>query len=162
MNPPLRPEDRRPARLNALPKLPIFLDLAKRSILVVGGSDGIAWKVELLAAAGGTIRILADDPSPELLAVVRNNPERLSLIHREWGETDLVGVSVASRGYRGTAGGRILCCDSTPTRCSRQHRRSACLLRLPVRHHRQSRSCHRIHIDRWGSPRSRPSHPPAH
>jgi uroporphyrin-III C-methyltransferase/precorrin-2 dehydrogenase/sirohydrochlorin ferrochelatase len=94
MNTPLGPADRRPARLNALPKLPIFLDLAKRSILVVGRSDGIAWKVELLAAAGGTIRILSDDPSPELLAVVRSNPERL-VIHRDWDETDLVGVSVA-------------------------------------------------------------------
>ena len=119
MNTPLRPEDRRPARLNALPKLPIFLDLAKRSILVVGGSDGIAWKVELLAAAGGTIRILADDPSPELLAVVRNNPERLSLIHREWGETDLVGVSVAVADIEDRPRGGILCSDSTPTRCSR-------------------------------------------
>jgi uroporphyrin-III C-methyltransferase/precorrin-2 dehydrogenase/sirohydrochlorin ferrochelatase len=95
MNTPLRPEDRRPARLNALPKLPVFFDLAGRSILVVGGSDGIAWKVELLAAAGGTVRILAEAPSPELLALVQNDPERLTLIHRRWQEADLEGVSVA-------------------------------------------------------------------
>lgn len=95
MNAPLRPEDRRPARLNALPKLPVFFDLAGRAILVVGGSDGIAWKAELLAAAGGTVRILAKDPSPELLALVRNVPERLVLIDRPWCEADLVGVSVA-------------------------------------------------------------------
>jgi uroporphyrin-III C-methyltransferase/precorrin-2 dehydrogenase/sirohydrochlorin ferrochelatase len=95
MNVPLRPEDRRPARLNALPKLPVFVDLAGRSILVVGGSDGIAWKVELLAAAGGTVRILTEDPSPELRAVVRNDPERVTLIQRPWRETDLIGVTVA-------------------------------------------------------------------
>ncbi len=95
MNVSLRPESRRPARLNALPKLPIFLDLAGRSILVVGGSDGIAWKVELLAAAGGTVRILAEAPSPEILALVHNDPERLSLIRTPWQEADLVGVSVA-------------------------------------------------------------------
>jgi uroporphyrin-III C-methyltransferase/precorrin-2 dehydrogenase/sirohydrochlorin ferrochelatase len=91
----LRPEDRRPARLNALPKLPIFLDLAGKTILVVGGSDGIAWKAELLAAAGGTVRILAAEPSPELLALVRGNPERLTLTQRGWRDADLQGVSVA-------------------------------------------------------------------
>ncbi|QRM33570.1 siroheme synthase CysG [Microvirga sp. VF16] len=95
MSVPLRPDDRRPARLNALPKLPIFVDLAGRSILVAGGSNGIAWKVELLAAAGGMVRILAEDPSSELRAVVRNDPTRLTLIQRPWRETDLVGVSVA-------------------------------------------------------------------
>ncbi|MPR07687.1 siroheme synthase CysG [Microvirga tunisiensis] len=95
MNAPLWPDDRRPARLNALPKLPVFVDLAGRSILVVGGSDGIAWKVELLAAAGGAVRILAEDPSPELRAVVRNDPKHLTLVQRTWREMDLAGVSVA-------------------------------------------------------------------
>jgi uroporphyrin-III C-methyltransferase/precorrin-2 dehydrogenase/sirohydrochlorin ferrochelatase len=95
MTKPLRPEDRRPARLNALPKLPIFLDLAGKTILVVGGSDGVAWKTELLAAAGGTVRILAEEPSPELLALVQGNPERLTLIRRSWRDADLQGASVA-------------------------------------------------------------------
>jgi uroporphyrin-III C-methyltransferase/precorrin-2 dehydrogenase/sirohydrochlorin ferrochelatase len=95
MTRPLRPENRRPARLSALPKLPIFFDLAGKSILVVGGSDGIAWKAELLAAAGGTVRILADEPSPELLALVHNDPERLTLAQRGWQEADIEGVSVA-------------------------------------------------------------------
>ena len=95
MNAPLRSKDRRPARLNALPKLPIFLDLAGRPILAVGGSDGIAWKAELLAAAGGTVMILAESPSPELLALVRNDPERLTLLRRSWREMDLIGASVA-------------------------------------------------------------------
>ncbi|QRM32426.1 siroheme synthase CysG [Microvirga sp. VF16] len=94
MNALLRPEDRRPARLNALPKLPVFVDLAGRSILVVGGSDGIAWKAELLAAAGGTVKILAEDPSPELLALVQSDPERLTLLHRPWRKSDLVGISI--------------------------------------------------------------------
>jgi uroporphyrin-III C-methyltransferase/precorrin-2 dehydrogenase/sirohydrochlorin ferrochelatase len=95
MTKPLRPEDRRPARLNTLPKLPIFFDLAGKTILVVGGSDGIAWKAELLVAAGGTVRILAENPSPELLALVQVNPERLTLTRRNWQEADLEGVSVA-------------------------------------------------------------------
>ncbi|WP_262273081.1 siroheme synthase CysG [Microvirga yunnanensis] len=95
MSEPLRPEDRRPARLNALPKLPVFVDLAGRSILVAGGSDGIAWKVELLAAAGGTVRIVAENPSPELRAAVRNDPAHLTLVRRPWREADLVAVSVA-------------------------------------------------------------------
>ncbi|MBQ0822710.1 uroporphyrinogen-III C-methyltransferase [Microvirga sp. HBU67558] len=95
MSVPARADDRRPARLNALPKLPLFVDLAGRSILVVGGSDGIAWKAELLAAAGGTVRIVAENPSPELRSVVRNDPTRLTLMRRSWREADLAGVSVA-------------------------------------------------------------------
>jgi uroporphyrin-III C-methyltransferase/precorrin-2 dehydrogenase/sirohydrochlorin ferrochelatase len=61
----------------------------------VGESDGIAWKAELLTAAGGTVRILAEEPSPELLALVRGNPERLTLTRRGWREADLQGASVA-------------------------------------------------------------------
>lgn len=94
MNKPSVPEDRRPARLNALPKLPIFLDLSQHSILVVGGSDGVAWKAELLAAAGGHIRILAEALSPELLALIQSAPERFTLIRRRWQASDLEGISL--------------------------------------------------------------------
>ncbi|WP_201832666.1 siroheme synthase CysG [Microvirga zambiensis] len=92
---PLRPEDRRPARLNALPKLPIFFDLAGKTVLVAGGSDGIAWKAELLVAAGGTVQILAEDPSPELFALVQSDPERFTLTQRSWRDADFQNVSVA-------------------------------------------------------------------
>lgn len=91
----LAPKESPPPRLADLPKLPIFLDLAGRSILVAGGSEGVAWKAELLAAAGGRIRILADDPAPELMTIVERAPDRLNIVRRRWQPEDLDGVSVA-------------------------------------------------------------------
>ncbi|PVE23979.1 uroporphyrinogen-III C-methyltransferase [Microvirga sp. KLBC 81] len=95
MNTAVPPEASRPARLNPLPKLPIFFDLTGKRILVIGGSEGVAWKAELLAAAGSTVPIFAENPSPELLALVRSDPNRLTLTRRNWRDADLQGISVA-------------------------------------------------------------------
>ncbi|HGM6860252.1 TPA: siroheme synthase CysG [Serratia rubidaea] len=46
--------------------LPIFADLKQRPVLVVGGGEVAARKVELLARAGAEIRIVAQSLSPEL------------------------------------------------------------------------------------------------
>jgi uroporphyrin-III C-methyltransferase/precorrin-2 dehydrogenase/sirohydrochlorin ferrochelatase len=89
------PKETRPARLAALPKLPVFLDLAGRRVLVAGGSDAVAWKAELLAAAGGRVHLFAEDPSPELLALIEANPDAFVLTRRDWLPDDLSGVAVA-------------------------------------------------------------------
>lgn len=46
--------------------LPIFADLKQRPVLVVGGGEVAARKVELLTRAGAEIRIVAQSLSPEL------------------------------------------------------------------------------------------------
>ncbi|HGM4773933.1 TPA: siroheme synthase CysG [Serratia marcescens] len=46
--------------------LPIFADLKQRPVLVVGGGDVAARKVDLLQRAGAEIRIVAQSLSPEL------------------------------------------------------------------------------------------------
>lgn len=89
------PRDTRAARLNVLPKLPVFLDIAGRDVVVAGGSEGVAWKAELLAAAGGQVRIFAEDPSAELRALVASDPQRLALTRRPWQASDLDGACVA-------------------------------------------------------------------
>jgi uroporphyrin-III C-methyltransferase/precorrin-2 dehydrogenase/sirohydrochlorin ferrochelatase len=49
-----------PARIGALPNLPLFHKLEGRKALVVGTSEGAEWKAELLAAAGAdVVRITA-------------------------------------------------------------------------------------------------------
>ncbi|KLK91178.1 hypothetical protein AA309_21645 [Microvirga vignae] len=95
MTPPVLPKASRAARLNPLPKLPIFYDLMGKRILVIGGSEGVAWKAELLAASGGIVRIVAEDPSPELSALIVSAPDQFDLVQRHWQPDDLDGVSVA-------------------------------------------------------------------
>ena len=57
-----------PPRMAPLAKLPIFLDLHGRRVVVVGSSAGVAWKAELLAAAGAEVELFAhDEPHEQIL-----------------------------------------------------------------------------------------------
>jgi uroporphyrin-III C-methyltransferase/precorrin-2 dehydrogenase/sirohydrochlorin ferrochelatase len=49
-----------PSRIAPLPNLPLFHKLAGRKAVVVGTSDGAAWKAELLAAAGAKVVQLSE------------------------------------------------------------------------------------------------------
>ena len=53
-----------PARIAALPNLPLFHKLAGRKAVVVGPSEGAEWKAELIAAAGAEVVRLTDDWAP--------------------------------------------------------------------------------------------------
>ena len=46
--------------------LPIFADLKQRPVLVVGGGEVAARKIDLLLRAGAQVRIVAQALSPEL------------------------------------------------------------------------------------------------
>lgn len=54
-----KPAEAAPARIGALAKLPVFLDLQGRRAVVAGDTPGAAWKAELLAAAGAEVVCLA-------------------------------------------------------------------------------------------------------
>lgn len=49
------PARTRPQRMGELATLPVFFDLKGKRAVIVGGSDGAAWKAELLAASGATV-----------------------------------------------------------------------------------------------------------
>lgn len=44
-------------RISDLAKLPLFWDLAGKSVVVAGGSEGAAWKAELMMAAGAIVHV---------------------------------------------------------------------------------------------------------
>ncbi|HEX2510944.1 MAG TPA: siroheme synthase CysG [Microvirga sp.] len=90
----IAPTETRPARLQALAKLPVFLDLSGRRAVLAGGGDPLAWKAELLAAAGAEVFVFADDAEPELLALASSTPS-ISLAARAWQPADLDGAAVA-------------------------------------------------------------------
>jgi uroporphyrin-III C-methyltransferase / precorrin-2 dehydrogenase / sirohydrochlorin ferrochelatase len=56
---PLKNDSRRstPARMEPLAKLPVFFNLADKHVVLAGGSDGAAWKAELLVACGATVHV---------------------------------------------------------------------------------------------------------
>ena len=58
------PSEALPARIASLAVLPVFFGLAGRPVVVVGGSDGAAWKAELLLATGAEVHVFA--PAEEM------------------------------------------------------------------------------------------------
>lgn len=92
MTAPDTPRETRPPRLTTLAKLPIFLDLTDRRVVLAGGGEPVVWKAELLAAAGAKVAIYAEAPEAELEALVAAYPDALTLHRRAWQEADLNGA----------------------------------------------------------------------
>jgi uroporphyrin-III C-methyltransferase/precorrin-2 dehydrogenase/sirohydrochlorin ferrochelatase len=89
------PFDTRPARLEPLAKLPVFLDLSDKHVLIAGGGEPVVWKAELLAAAGARVTVLSADPEPELAILAETSAGAIRLLRRAWREDDLDGVWIA-------------------------------------------------------------------
>jgi uroporphyrin-III C-methyltransferase/precorrin-2 dehydrogenase/sirohydrochlorin ferrochelatase len=95
---------RRTPRMQALARLPIFLDLDGKRALVAGNGAPVAWKAELLAAAGADVAVLTEHPCEELRALAAEAP-RASVILRErgWRAGDFAGAAVAVGGFENDA-----------------------------------------------------------
>jgi len=99
-------EDRRdpspahPPRMQALARLPIFLALAGKRALVAGNGAPVAWKAELLAAAGAEVAVFAERPCEELRAIAAKAPRAgITLQQRAWRIEDFAGAAVAVGGF---------------------------------------------------------------
>lgn len=81
----------------AIAKLPIFLNLAGRKATLAGDTPGLAWKAELIAAAGADVTVFAPAPCDELRALMRRGPAAgsLRLEERAWRPADLKGAAIA-------------------------------------------------------------------
>ena len=90
-----RPIETRPTRLAALAKLPIFLDLAGKRVVVAGDGEPVAWKAELFAAAGAQVAVFAEQPCADLVAFIRAGGNAVTLERRTWRESDLDGAWLA-------------------------------------------------------------------
>ena len=76
MNPARPPEETRPARIAAMPALPVFLDLEGRRVVVAGSGEGATWKAELIAASGADVHVYAPTPSADLVALAASPPRK--------------------------------------------------------------------------------------
>ncbi|MEA2950325.1 MAG: uroporphyrin-III C-methyltransferase / precorrin-2 dehydrogenase / sirohydrochlorin ferrochelatase, partial [Alphaproteobacteria bacterium] len=95
-----RPAEPRPPRMEALARLPVFLALDARRVVVAGNGPAAAWKAELLSAAGAEVEVFADNPCEELRAVATQPPRGAIMLHdRTWQAPDFAGAAVAVGGF---------------------------------------------------------------
>ena len=98
------PSPAHPPRMQALARLPIFLALAGKRALVAGTGAPVAWKAELLAAAGADVAVFAERPCEELRAIPAHPPRAaIALQQRAWRIEDFAGAAVAVGGFEGAA-----------------------------------------------------------
>jgi uroporphyrin-III C-methyltransferase/precorrin-2 dehydrogenase/sirohydrochlorin ferrochelatase len=91
-----QPTETRVSRIAALARLPVFFALQNRRVVIAGGSDAAAWKVELLAATGAKIALYADELSDELAAIVSTLPiEQIEWHQHSWSITVFQNAALA-------------------------------------------------------------------
>jgi uroporphyrin-III C-methyltransferase / precorrin-2 dehydrogenase / sirohydrochlorin ferrochelatase len=94
------PSETRPARMDRLARLPVFLALEGKRALLAGGSAAAAWKAELLSAAGARVEVYAEAPSDELQKIASDPPNGAIMLHRRaWVAEDLQGATIAVGGF---------------------------------------------------------------
>ncbi len=79
--------------LNPLSVLPVFFKLDGKKAIVAGGSDGAAWKAELLAACGARVHVFAETPGEKLQTVAA--AAGVEIVRRAWQAADLAGAAIA-------------------------------------------------------------------
>ncbi len=90
------PSDARPARMDALATLPVFLKLAGKRAVLAGGSEPALWKAELLAAAGANVEVFSENFVADFAGLSAAPPAGSVTLHaRGWQPDDLVGAAIA-------------------------------------------------------------------
>ena len=87
------------ARIAPLAVLPVFFDLNGKRVIAIGGSEPATWKIELLAAAGAHVQVLAPiaEWCDELIALAETGAVAgtISLVDCHWAASDLSGAALA-------------------------------------------------------------------
>jgi uroporphyrin-III C-methyltransferase/precorrin-2 dehydrogenase/sirohydrochlorin ferrochelatase len=85
--------------MQALARLPIFLALDGKRAVIAGNGAPVAWKAELLSAAGADVAVFAEHPCEELRAVAAQPRAAIALQQRAWRIEDFTGAAVAVGGF---------------------------------------------------------------
>jgi uroporphyrin-III C-methyltransferase/precorrin-2 dehydrogenase/sirohydrochlorin ferrochelatase len=82
--------------MEPLARLPVFLALDGKRVVVAGGSPAAAWKAELLSASGARVDVYAEEVSDEMLLVAVDPPRgEVVVSRRAWTAENLCGAAVA-------------------------------------------------------------------
>ena len=80
-------------RMQPLERLPVFFDLAGKRVVVFGETEAVAWKVDLLAAAGAVVEALGPAPCAALREVAAAR-ENVTILARGWTAQDFMGAAM--------------------------------------------------------------------
>ena len=80
--------------MQPLATLPVFFPLAGKLVIVVGGSEGAAWKVDLVAATGAQVDVYTTSPCDKLKELVASR-SNVVLHERAVAASDFSGVTLA-------------------------------------------------------------------
>jgi uroporphyrin-III C-methyltransferase/precorrin-2 dehydrogenase/sirohydrochlorin ferrochelatase len=87
-------------QMTPLSRLPVFFALDGKPVVVAGDSAAVAWKAELLSAAGADVAVFSPEPCGELLAIAAGPPRgRVRIYRRRWSDGELAGASLAVGGF---------------------------------------------------------------
>src|SRR5271165_4009725 len=90
------PAQMQPPHMQPLARLPVFLALEGRRVLVAGNGAAAAWKAELLSAAGAEVDVFAPYPGEELHAIAAQPPRGPIALHsRAWRVADMLDAALA-------------------------------------------------------------------
>ena len=78
--------------MGRLATLPVFLKLEGRRVVIAGGSEAAAWKVELFASAGALVEVHAPEPC-EALAALAAGHDTIAIKLRALAPEDLAGAA---------------------------------------------------------------------
>jgi len=82
--------------MQPLARLPVFYALQGKRVLVAGGSAAVAWKAELLSAAGARVEVYAGDVSDALRHLIDDPPRgEIVLAGSAWTLGDFAGAAIA-------------------------------------------------------------------
>src|SRR5262249_38086780 len=94
------PPPPRSQRMQPLARLPIFFELEGKRAIVAGDGAPVAWKAELLSAAGANVGVFAERPREEPCAPAEQGPRAwLALRRRRWQLEDFAGAALAVGGF---------------------------------------------------------------
>lgn len=85
-----KPTETRIARIADIARLPVFFALQGRRVVIAGGSDAAAWKVELLAAAGAEVALYAEEISDDMRAILDAPTDHKITWHQRPWSTDCI------------------------------------------------------------------------
>ncbi|WP_068313659.1 precorrin-2 dehydrogenase/sirohydrochlorin ferrochelatase family protein [Polycladidibacter hongkongensis] len=85
-----------PSRIEALSVLPVFFSLHGKTVIMVGASDAILWKLELILAAGADVELFigTQEPSHELLDFIAERP-KVRMRRQQWEPAAFIGKAFA-------------------------------------------------------------------
>lgn len=91
----ISPEYKKRPKIAPLSVLPVFFNLQGARALLVGGSDGAAWKAELLLAAGAKLKLIAQNVDVTMQALIDDPSHDITFYEREWREGDFKDARLA-------------------------------------------------------------------